>query len=444
MPNINDIEDDYVPIIYKLPDTDEDIFKSDIDPRFGYNLAMPRISLGFHHFIHQSRGNMDVTQQFKNKKKIYYVFSRFEKDVDEYDDDLHQLSIRYFGLNNKPDIISRAFYKLWELFFLFDLIPTDKSNITTAHLCEGPGAFVQATLLYRDMYSKKGTTSKDTYHCITLHNDSKNIPKIKSDFTSYYDKEKPKRVYVHKTYPRKVADRSKYKDCGDITTLKTIYNFSNNFKNRKAHLVTADGGFEWHNESLQEQEIYALFVGEILTAVNIQADGGHFVLKIYETFTTITIKLLCVLKSFYKDIYITKPLTSRKSNSEKYIICSHFIRSKDHDKKVKTLENLLKSMMTNINFITDIFTDFIVNDDFERAVTTMNNNVSNRQFQNINQIITFINRQNYRGAEYNKRRNMQIESTKYWESNFFPPIENFNNKKTEMTEFKNNIITYLK
>lgn len=442
MPDISEIEDDYIPAIYRLNNIDDDIFNYNYEPKFGLNLAMPKISLGFHHFIHQSRGNMDVTQQFQGKKKVYNVFSKFEKNIDDYNEDLQNLASTYFKLNNKPNIICRAFFKLWEIYYLFDIIPLNKPNIVTAHLCEGPGSFIQATLLYRDMYSKK-VSSNDKYYGVTLHNDNKSIPKIKRDFSAFYDKETPKRVHIHKTVTRRESDRSKYKDCGDITTLKTINNFSKNFDKKKADIVTADGGFEWYNESLQEQEIYALFVGQLLTAVNIQADGGHFVLKIYETFTTITAKLLYVLKSFYKEVYITKPLTSRKSNSEKYIVCTNFTRSKNHDKRIKILERLLTDMMTNKDFIIDIFQDFVLGEESEKLITDMNTYLSDRQFQSINQIITFINRQNYRGGEYIKRRKMQIEATKYWSSNLFPDIKEFNNKKKEMEKFKEDIIKYL-
>ena len=49
--------------------------------------------------------------------------------------------------------------------------------------------------------------------------------------------------------------------------------------------MTADGGFRWNDENYQEQEAYILIFGEIVAALRIQAKGGHFVLKLFESFT---------------------------------------------------------------------------------------------------------------------------------------------------------------
>ena len=62
----------------------------------------------------------------------------------------------YFDSDKKPDILSRAFYKLWELFFMFDLIDLKSKDFVSAHLAEGPGSFIQATMFYRDKFAKTG------------------------------------------------------------------------------------------------------------------------------------------------------------------------------------------------------------------------------------------------------------------------------------------------
>ena len=105
----------------------------------------------------------------------------------------------------------------------------------------------------------------------------------------------------------------KSRDNGDITDVKTIITLKEILrKNKKyANLVTADGGFEWDNENYQEQEAYRLILGQIVAALRVQAKGGTFVLKLFETFTDVTIKMIMIVSSFYETkAYMFKPFFS--------------------------------------------------------------------------------------------------------------------------------------
>ena len=44
-----------------------------------------------------------------------------------------------------------------------------------------------------------------------------------------------------------------------------------------------------------------------------------------------TIDLIALLASFYEEVYITKPQTSRSANSEKYIVCLNFIHKSNDE-----------------------------------------------------------------------------------------------------------------
>ena len=57
-------------------------------------------------------------------------------------------------------------------------------------------------------------------------------------------------------------------------------------------MVTADGGFPYQDENNQEMEILNLCLGEIICALMILANNGSFILKIYESYTLITIKFI--------------------------------------------------------------------------------------------------------------------------------------------------------
>ncbi len=421
---IVELPSDYEPVVFKLPNLEKDIFETKVDPRFASSIDYPKFSLGFHHFIHQSKDKTEIFNQFKGKKRVYLVMNQFERNVDNYNRDIGSVSKEFFALKSKPDILSRAFYKLWELLFMYDLVPNDSSNFVSAHLAEGPGSFIQATMFYREMFSSK--SKDDKYYAVTLHSEDakKHVPELEKNFVKFYEKEKPRRFNLHRTYTKQVAGGDPTKDNGDITDPKTIKLFGGNFDKKKADFVTADGGFDWNNENTQEQEAFKLIFAQIVMALKIQAKGGHFVCKFFETFTETSMRMICILSSFYEEVHAVKPLMSRQSNSEKYIVCRGFKyddNDKERKKRVETLESVLKTAKeTDGLYLVDVFPDFVVPLDYQATITRLNTDISNRQLVTINKMIDFINKQNYRGTIYTEHREEQIKASQYWIESFFP------------------------
>lgn len=211
---MEDISEAYIPVVYQLPtieNEEQDIMTYDPTPKFSNTVAYPEFSLGFQHFIHQTKDKMEKTLQFEGKKRVYYIISQFERYVDDYDQDIGHISQEYFNLGDqKPDILSRAFYKLWELFFMFDLINLEQKNFVSAHLAEGPGSFIQATMFYRDKFTKN-LSKQDKYYAVTLHAEKQHVQPVQESFIDYYAQEKPVRFIMHQTYPRDVARLSSKK-----------------------------------------------------------------------------------------------------------------------------------------------------------------------------------------------------------------------------------------
>ncbi len=429
----------YVPVVYQFKDNKKDILTTNPDIITSPHVSYPKMYLGFQHFIHQSKINMEMKeiQDLKKRKNIYYVMSKFERYINDYDKDINHLTVKYFGLdgkNKQPKILSRAFYKLWELLFMFELVDHNAKNFVSAHLAEGPGSFIQATMFYRDKFAPRHSKN-DEYYGVTLHAEDikKYVPKMEENFVKFYGKEKPLRFKLHKTYPIKESKGSKLKDNGDLTTKKTRDMFGGNFSQKKANFVTADGGFDWNDENLQEQEAYKLILSQIVTALKIQAPKGNFVCKIYESFTEITAKFILLLKSFYEKVFVCKPLMSRASNSEKYIICLGFKDDKGNAKRISAVETILEKMIaSNKVHALDVFTDYQFEPEFHSTLIGLNTKLSNRQFEEINNIISFVKKQNFRGEEYTQKRGEQIKATEYWSSLFLPSTSEFNKRKEEI------------
>lgn len=415
---------DYVPLVLELSKTEEKMFGHNEDPKFSINIDYPRFSLGFQHYIHANKNKMVILSQFENKKKVYRVMNQFESDIDNYDDSISNATKKYFNLTgDTPTILSRGFYKLWELLNMFDIIDVNQDNFVSAHLAEGPGSFVQATMFYRDKYSKK--SKNDKYYAITLHPEDTDgyVPDLEQNFVDYYAKEKPQRFILHKTYTKKQSGGSKRKDNGDLTDPKTVKLFGGEMKER-AHLVTADGGFNWENENTQEQEAFRLIFGQIYTGLKIQQKGGTFICKFFETYTMTSIKFISILTHFYEKIYLVKPLMSRPSNSEKYVVCVNFKFNEndgEYKKMINKLENIHAEAHKNLKLhLVDIFPEYEPSQELIDRIIYINLEIANTQFRSLNEIVEFINSQNYYGDTYQMRRDMQIYANKYWISRFYP------------------------
>ena len=317
------------------------------------------------------------------------------------------------------------------------LLSSNEKNFVSAHLAEGPGSFIQATMFYRDKFAKSGLSKNDKYHAVTLHGEGirQHVPKLEDNFVKYYEKEKPVRFIMQKTYSKTQGGGSDPNKCnGDLTDIKTRVLFGGNFKQKKADFITADGGFDWKNENIQEQEAFKLILAQIVMALEIQEVKGHFVCKFYETFTNVSSKFISILLSFYNKVYIVKPLMSRASNSEKYAVCMDFKAIKDADraKRIAKLNNIIESMNKNNTNIVDLFPDYTLDNSLITTLIKMNTDIANKQFEVINKMISFIEKQNYRGDEYTESRELQIKASDFWIQTFLPDEKEFESKRNKM------------
>jgi len=388
--------------------------KYKIDPQFGLTVDYPQFSLGFQHWTHASKNKTQIFDQFKGKKRVYQIVNGYERYIDDSSESLGNATAKFFEQKDRPDILSRAFYKLWEIFHYYDLISLS-SGFRSAHLAEGPGSFIQATMFFREIYGKDW--KNDNYYAVTIHSDDdEKVPELERKFVEYYEKEKPKRFMMHRTYDKQTAGGNPQKDNGDLTNTKTIRLFKKDV-GQKVDLVTADGGFEWNNENVQEQESAILIYAQILTALHVQKKGGSFVLKMFECFTKMSCKFLILLQYFYETIDLVKPLTSRESNSERYIVCRKF---KFEEKQISGILDqmgealdVMQNKSGDLHLI-DIFPQLEMSNQMIVQMIGINTQISNLQFKVINKMIEFIEASNFHGDLYQKYRERQIELSKHW------------------------------
>lgn len=405
----------YIPFIHKIPSINTDDIYKDTSVINSTTINMPLISLGFHSFIHRTKSAMDITLKLETKNKFYYVVNPFEHTINDYKDDINSHILSYLQYKkDEPKVLSRAFYKMWEILMMFDIANTEHLNMMG--LAEGPGSFIQAVIKYREKFYN---ITKDKIYYMTIHPENGKYIEMGKNLVDYY----PKLLNGIKTYKKDISDKDVNKINGDITKNKTINYMRNQFVQDKMDLVTADGGFEWGDENYQEQEAYSLIFGEILAALKIQAKNGNFVLKIFETFTVVTIKMIYLLTLYYEEVIIYKPYFSRNTNSEKYIICKKFkydwVKDKDFlNKKINILDKTLDLMDTK-QFVVDIFPKFNISNNNLDVFKYINTMIANTQQIMINKLVQYIKSNNYFGDDYHMYRENQILATKWWISTYF-------------------------
>lgn len=273
----------------------------------------------------------------KPKKKYGYKKSVLEaKNQTDFDDWFkysRALNSHELVIYRKYRAINRAFFKMWELLETFPLVPikcsktysiplynTTFSNILSqpdrkivvVNLADAPGGFVEAIHKYRKMFSNY--FKKDYFLGMSL----------KCDKITWNKKLRYIKQFEY------IWGNPSSKTPGDINILENILFLKTYLGLNKADLVTADGGMNvTGRDNIQEQIHLQLFFNEILAAFYILKKGGNFICKFYEMVTLPTMQLIQLLIIFYENVYITKPVTSRLTNSEKYIVCLKFRGIKD-------------------------------------------------------------------------------------------------------------------
>lgn len=102
-------------------------------------------------------------------------------------------------------------------------------------------------------------------------------------------------------------------------------------------LVTADGGFDVEQvetgdptkagaeaaANFKRQEFLSsrLLLCQILIAISTLTEGGTFMVKLFDTVTSLSAQLLFILALSFNEITIFKPISSRPANAERYMVC---------------------------------------------------------------------------------------------------------------------------
>jgi len=274
-----------------------------IDPQESETMPQPVINESLCFYLN------DIKHHINTHEYMWETFKRFTNTY-EY---IHTTIPYKKHCISRYRPISRSFFKMIELIHFFELGTNSENSMKTFHLAEGPGGFIEAMVKYR-------VRSDDKYIGMTLldkNNNDYNIPAWKK--TQHFLQEN-KNVHIESGLDK----------TGNILSIDNFV-YIHELYGSSMDLITADGGFDFSVDfDHQEINMTKLLYGQIVYALCMQKQGGHFVLKIFDIFMQHTVDMLVLLSSMYERVYITKPNTSRSANSEKYIVCKGFIHASSY------------------------------------------------------------------------------------------------------------------
>jgi len=251
-----------------------------------------------------------------------------------------------FGNIDKTKYINRAYFKLHEIIKVFDLEKIANKNIDFSGVCEFPCGFTKC-ILDNDVFSKSVIN-------VNIMSNDDNKPKL----NNYYKQN----INI---------------DIVDITDKEQLKEVLKG-KSHKSMLVTSDGGINENKEySKKEVMHYRLKLCEIGTSLRLLDEGGVLVIKFFDFFTKPSIEMAYYLSFFFKEMYMYKPLTSRPTNSERYMICKYM---------VKRESNLVLNIPGNLENLSSFLSDNVPIE-FSKKMKKASEHIINTQINNIKFVV---------------------------------------------------------
>lgn len=208
--------------------------------------------------------------------------------------------------------LNRAAVKMANMDSMFDFMftnPVDEAGnpqlgdddlLYFADVCAGPGGFSEYVLFRKKWESKGFGFTLKAENDFKLHDFFVGPPET---FSPYYGANEDGNVY-------------------NPENIKSLEDMIREETGSGVHFMMADGGFSVEGqENIQEILSKQLYLAQCLVALSIVRTKGHFVVKIFDLFTSFSVSLIYLMHKCFSKVSICKPNTSRPANSERYLVC---------------------------------------------------------------------------------------------------------------------------
>lgn len=325
--------------------------------------------------LHEYRNRISEYENIlsNNKKWEYYkkIVNPYElvytqKKYDDFPDSICLI---------KP--LSRSYFKMIEMLDIIKFFGTFPSeNVRTAHVCEGPGGFIEA--LFEEAFKNKKRIQ--TSIAMTLKSKQMNIPGWKR--ASYFlQKNKNVRILYGED------------NTGDIMKPENQQYFIDYCIHPayggKMNIFTADGGFDFSCDySKQEKMIFPLLLASTKIGFEVLKKGGVFILKLFDFYEKATIDLLYFLSCHFNEWILYKPAMSRPCNPEQYFIGKGFTGCSE---QVSDVMRLWCSMLENKQPVESLFkVDLPI--EFTKTIDNLRTTSFNRQTEYLKKVFCMIDK----------------------------------------------------
>tara|TARA_B110001452_G_scaffold215591_1_gene186778 strand:+ start:717 stop:1547 length:831 start_codon:yes stop_codon:yes gene_type:complete len=194
--------------------------------------------------------------------------------------------------NRQRTVINRAYHKMHEIA-MSCVLPLVTSSV---HLCEAPGGFVQCVADHLRTPSQNWSWCAVTLkHGISV--DTAYLPQDCGRFVFADVLEEEERV---------------------VMELRAAF-----AEGTGVDLVTADGAVDMDHDRIEEEHL-PLARAQARIALQCLKPGGTFVLKVFECLRVDTRDFISQLTHRFESVSIIKPTSSRRTNSERYLVCRAF------------------------------------------------------------------------------------------------------------------------
>jgi 23S rRNA U2552 (ribose-2'-O)-methylase RlmE/FtsJ len=271
---------------------------------FGINESLMKI-YNLKNNLNMAKSQLDDVYKLQNASRVMRTFDPFTTTK-------YQISKMSNAIN-----VTNAWLKGYELIYHHNLIPTDTYIDSFVYFDNAsfPGSFILATNHFTHTLTK---IKNFMWNAASLLEETKDSKEPLCDSYKLY-KNYPNNWLMHEN------------NNGDITNIINISDFQNQFKLKygSEHIVdlyTCDLGTDVSNNYNEQEKIhFILNISQIVCGLATLKSGGHMVVKHYTIFEPFTISYIALLTNLFKSVEITKPLTSKRTNSELYIVCKNYL-----------------------------------------------------------------------------------------------------------------------
>ena len=208
--------------------------------------------------------------------------------------------------------LSRSYFKMIEILELCQFFDDIYPNVPlrTAHVCEGPGGFIEA--IYDESHKRGQSVALSL--AMTLKSRQSHVPSWRKA-SQFLKKNRTVQIVYGED------------GTGDILKPENQQYFIDylhpyhDSSQQKADLFTADGGFDVSDDyEKQETLLFPLLVASTKIGLEALKKGGVFVLKIFDCYHRATTDLLYFLSCHFEQWTLYKPGMSRPCNPEHYFV----------------------------------------------------------------------------------------------------------------------------